>query len=370
LLLGGVLFLIALFLHLAWWHRIDTPPEQLDVFGFHRAAALLLSGHRAEIYPGSWATGLPFVYPPTVLYLFLPLGLVSAKAAYALVTLTSIVLLVLVLRGLADLLPIPRADWPLVTLAVLAAPPWTAMLMVGNVTMLWMSIIVAGFVAWHRGQELAAGCLLAVLATKPTLAPVFPLLGLVLRRTRLLAGMAIGYAGLFIASLPLGLWDDYAAATGRWMNFLRGNPPWLWKHMTLYAFWRLTAGGGHDTPVVFGLFVVGAVAFLVATVWVVSRRPDAPLPRLMGVAVLLTAVIAPYLFYYDTLLFVLPGLVWYLARDTYRRVACWRLAGAALIFAYVWEYLSLYWLKWGGPLVGPAIAVWLVAELVDLGSRR
>ena len=66
------------------------------------------------------------------------------------------------------------------------------------------------------------------------------------------------------------------------------------------------------------------------------------------------------------LLVALPGLVWYLDRDSYRSATLHRVCGGALLVAYVVQQLSVWLIQGGWSLVGPTLAVWLVADALDL----
>jgi hypothetical protein len=104
--------------------------------------------------------------------------------------------------------------------------------------------------------------------------------------------------------------------------------------------------------------------------WLKTDLDAKNLPRLFGVTVLMIVTCSPYLHHYDALLLALPGLVWYLDREGYHSARLHRVCGVALLAAYLIQQVSVWVIESGWSLVGPAVAVWLLADLLDLARGR
>jgi hypothetical protein len=180
-------------------------------------------------------TGRPYViengdalYPPTMLYLFVPFALGAPAVLWWLIPLALIAIALIHLRP-------PRWTWPLMAF-VLLLPRTTLVLLLGNPSM-WL--IAAAFlgVAW--------GWPAALVVLKPTLAPL-ALIG-VRRRA-----WWVALAAVVLVSVPFGLlWLDYAAALlhgqnprgleytlGEWPLMLAPLAAWL-GHLSVERGWQL-----------------------------------------------------------------------------------------------------------------------------------
>ena len=76
-----------------------------------------------------------------------------------------------------------------------------------------------------------------------------------------------------------------------------------------------------------------------------------------------------YVYFYDGLVLLVPGVVWWVLRDEYR--SRWRhaLIGACLLGIFVVGYLRIFLTSEGINWAGALIAIWLVCEAVDLLAR-
>ena len=372
LLVVGLLA-IAVFFHLVWLGALDVWRIDRDWRGFFHAGELLLAGERAAIYLPRAEGEYPaaFVYPPPMLWPFMGLAWLGAPTAYATITATSVLLLVLILRWLRELLDAPTRTTLLIALVTVASAPWMTMLFVGQLSMVATALFVFGFVAWQRGHEFSAGIAFGAMLCKPTLAFAAPLLALLRGRWRILQGLAATAAVLVVVSLPLGvdLWGDWLGATATLSARLRDHTM-LWKHTTLYAFWRSALGAGVETSLVRAVWWSGAVLLVSLPCILVLRRPQLPISRLMTLAALLTVTVTPYLFYYDQLLLLPAGAAWYLGRANYQRSRCWHLAGGALAASCLAHYASLYVARDLPPLAGLCNTVWFGAELWDVSASK
>ncbi len=369
---------VLVFLVLAWaktvWHaRTDRGLLDRDWTMFHRAACLLREGRLGEIYQGSLETRYPFPYPPYVLYLVAPLAAFEGHGAYVALVVGSAVALAASLWIARRFLPGERGDYVTITLVVLSSAAWMSTVVVGQLSAFYLLIIVAGFRMWARGRPFLAGLVLALMAIKPNYGVVFFGVILLQRQWRMAGGCALGLVLLAASTWPMGtgVWTEYLAASRHVTAVLYNGTIPMWKQQTLYAFLSTVVSGGNMRLVlaVWGVCVAGLVATAAAAFR--TSVSGERVPRLLAVTALVVVTCNPYAFFYDALLLVLPGIVWYVQRDRYRSLTCHRLAGACLAAVYVWQHLSLFVIKGSIALAGAATTVWLLAEVVEmLGLRR
>jgi hypothetical protein len=339
---------------------------------FHDTARLVLSGRWGEIYPGV-TTGYPFFYPPYFVLFVAPLGLLSRSWAYALVVLVMAGAMTASFSALRRLLPARTPSYATGVLVVLSSASSILMFVSGQLSAVYLLILVVGLVLWSPGSRPAAGAVLSLLMLKPNLGLVFPPIFLARRQWALLAGWTTGFLLLVATTIPLGvgIWVDYLGSFRTLGNAVAGQIP-MWKQQTIYAFWR-TALGTPNPPGVLALWALSVLPLgvVVAAAWLKTPLDGRHLPRLFGITVLALVCCNPYFFTYDGLLLTLPGMVWYMQRDGYRSETCHRIAGSALLFVYAWQQLTTWVLHGGWALVGPAVGVWLVADVWDLiGASR
>ena len=134
--------------------------------------------------------------------------------------------------------------------------------------------------------------LLALFMTKPNFGVVVPLLCMVARRGRVLAGFALGMAVAMTSTVPLGLdaWRYYADGSRAFVDYVESSVP-MWKQATLYAFWRtMPPFSGWALPQVKILSIASVVPLVLVTAriwWLRWQEATPPLTRLVSLAVLL-----------------------------------------------------------------------------------
>jgi len=183
-------------------------PEQVtlatDVY-YHAAEAVLSGGNPYAVTP----PGLPgyyFLYPPVVLGVLLPYGLLDPATAYLFQTvlnlLTSVALAVLLVRAIAlEGVDLGHLDRVLITAFAFGSIGAVTNLINGQVNPQLALGIAVGVLLIERGREALAGAVLAAVAT----VKLFPvLIGAWLLRLRawraIATAIAIG-AGLFLLGL-------------------------------------------------------------------------------------------------------------------------------------------------------------------------
>jgi hypothetical protein len=338
---------------------------------FHDTARLARLSRWSEIYPGI-TTGYPFFYPPYFVPFLAPLGPLARPWAYALIVLAMASAMTASFTALRLVLPAKTPSYLTGVLVVLSSPSWSVMFVAGQLSALYLLILVLGLVLWSRNSRLGAGAVLSLMMFKPNLGLIFPLIFVARRQWPLLAGWTVGFLVLVTTTLPSGVltWVDYLGSFRTLADTVaRGIP--MWKQQTIYAFWRTTLGRPNApiVPILWALSVLPLV-IVTAAAWLKAPLDRRHLPRLFGITVLCLVCCNTYFFIYDGLLLALPGMVWYMRRDHYRSGMCHRIAGAALLFVYVWQHLTTWVLQGGWALVGPAVGVWLIADAWNLIGGR
>lgn len=350
------------------WTSQATAGATRDWRHFHDMARLILTGRANEIYPG-YTRGLPFLYPPYGVWPFVPFGLLSETGGYLLCTLSTVLAMAGAMVLLRRALPGERRQFVVGVLVVLGSPSWTTMMALGQVSAWFLLILCAGLSLWLGGRRTWAGAVISLLMFKPNVGAVFPILFLARRERRLLGGWLAGFVFLLATTLPLGpsVWGHYFHSMRSVSSVIDRIP--VWKQHTLLAFWHSFV---HRPAWLISLWALCAAPLVAATAWAwVKTVPDArTLPRLFGVAVLMIVTCSPYLHHYDALLLAVPGLVWYLDRQSYHSPTLRSVCGVALLAAYLIQEVSVWLIEAGWSLVGPAVTVWLVADLLDQARGR
>jgi hypothetical protein len=359
----------------ALWIAHAADGAQRDWSHFHDTARLVLAGRVNEIYPGH-THGLPFLHPPYFALALVPFGLLSRTAGYFACILSTVLALAGALWLLRRTLqrsaprssPGDRSRFAVGALIVVGSASWNVMMALGQVSAWYLLILCATLSLWMRGERAWAGAVVALMMLKPNLGAVFPLIFLARGQWRVLVGWCAGSLVLLLATLPFGLevWAHY-------LTFMRSSSGLIdkipvWRQHTMRAFWHSFV----DAPaLLLALWVASALPLVAATgwAWLETALVAKNLPRLFGVTILLLVTCNPYLHHYDTLILAVPGLVWYLDRDSYSSPLLHRVCGGCLLVAYLVQMVSVWLVQGGWSLVGPPLAVWLLADAFDLARR-
>ena len=292
------------------------PDRVYDVVRLTRFEHPLLEG-----FPGP----RPFVYPPTALLFFLPVGALPFALANALWTIAGVVLIV---AAVAPRLPAQR--W-VVSLAMLASPAAVLVMITGQVTFLIAALAVTALFDL-KTRPIVAGVMLGIAGVlKPQAMALLPVALIAVSAWRTMAAVAVSAGVITIAAtVVFGLdawlaWSQALANFQRWVMatpaLQRGmiTPTALGLSLRLdpggYAVWRLA-------------FAVGAVAM----VWMVFRRTEDPARRLaalLGGALFIT----PYAMHYDAALLAPSAALMLATRPSPGAWAAALIAGAVLCFA-------------------------------------
>jgi len=361
---------ITVFMQLSWVESLVLSPDphaaaRRDWYPFFETGHRLLAGDLGAVYPRTFDRGYLWLYPPYCIYLTAPLGVLPEWGAYALCAAVEVAAVAGALAFLRAALPARGEDHSSAAVVVLASMPFNTTVAIGQVSGVLSLILAASLWTWRRQRPVTTGLLLASLFIKPNLAIFFPALCLLARQWRVLAGTAVGCTLLVLGSLPLGVerWHEYVFTTRRYLDVVQHVAP-MWKQLTLYAFWRTASSAGW--AVAPWLASVGLLVAAGTTAWWRRGGSEAALPRLFAVAVLLALGANMYVYFYDGLLLLVPGVVWWVCRDGYRSRSRHALIGLCILGVFVVGYLRIFLVPEGISWAGALIAIWLLCEAFDL----
>ena len=302
------------------------------------------SSELTDLWGGPGPVYVP-LYPPTVGLLFAPFGQLSFTQAAMGWSVMSLTLLAGALWLLLQ--ACPRLSRDPVTVALLAAgwPALHQLLLVGQISALWLLIVAAAWHAFRSGRPLMAGIALGLLGLKPSLLPFALIVMAGAGQWRAVAGMALSLAAqAAIVSSVYGaeLWSAYAGVVAEVVTHADRYEPSLWQAHGLLNALVLLLGRGWPALVIYS---VVTIAITVATIrrWRGSLQPGADTIA-WSLFVLGLVITSPHLYAYDLVIMagaLLPILEWCLAQSTSPHVrAVERLSGASYVL----------------PLFGPLIA--------------
>jgi hypothetical protein len=183
--------------------------------------------------------------------------------------------------------------------------------------------------------------------------------------------MALGGVALVAVTVPFGIapWTGFVGALRRVASQQQGGEAPIDKQATVLSFLQVLSGRTSTTVLIWLAWMAVSALLVGAALWawrVSTGHPSAL--RVLGLGALLCVAANPRLYFYDALVLVLPAAGWYLDRSSYssryrRRV------GGLCILAIVIASLLFYGTPWIGTLIGPASALWLLAEARDLRLR-
>jgi hypothetical protein len=245
----------------------------------------------------------PFVYPPSSLLLFAPLGFLPFAAAYVVITLTGLAAILGVTARLA-----PR---PLLLVAMLVTPASVLVVNTGQVTFLIAAMTVAALASLER-RPIVAGVLFGVVGViKPEAMVLLPVALIAARQLRATWATALTAAlALFVTLAAFGL-DIWV----RWFHAMDHFSTWV------MAAWDLERGMITPTalgknlnldPASFDVWRLGFdVGAAVMAAWVFRRTGD--LARRTAALLGGSLFITPYAMHSDAALLA-PAAVLMLAR--------------------------------------------------------
>jgi hypothetical protein len=348
-----------------------TTTARRDWYAFFETGRRFVAGHLDAIYPRAFEGAYFWLHPPYCIYLTVPLAFLPERWAYATCAAAELVALLVALLILSSVFA-QRERFLTAALIVLASMPFNTMIATGQTSGVLALILATALWAWKNDEPFIAGLALSALLVKPTFAIVFPPLCLITRQWRVLTGIVLGSMVLLLSSLPLGIdtWRAYADTSSRYLAFVLSGSHTMWKQLTVYAF-ILTAPGLRNlsrswTTAIWLVTLVPLVALTVATWWRRWNSAETQRPRLFGLAVLLAVCANVYVFFYDGVLLLFPGIAWWVDRDQYVSRRTHALIGACILLVFVTGHVTMFLTDTTVAWTGPLLVVWLVAEGFDL----
>jgi hypothetical protein len=310
--------LVGLYL-LMWGFWILTGPGLLDRSGnpiggdyslFWSASSLALKGNAAAAYDFSSLRAVelrvfdrdisyPFIYPPTLLLLLLPFGLLPYLPSLALWLAATGGGYLWLIRRIA---PHPRIIW-----LTLAFPGAFQNLGFGQNGFLSSLLLGGGLLALDR-YPLAAGVLFGLLTYKPHLAALIPVALLAGRYWRALLSMAVTtvvFIAVSILVFGVKAWEGFLTNLPMAVKGLEtGDFLLIYKMPSVFSALIFAGAGLMTARVLHGVVMLASVA---AVFWV-WRRGLGPAIR-NAVLTLGILMFIPYSFIYDLAILALP-LAW------------------------------------------------------------
>ena len=288
-----------------------------DFFTFWLAAHLNASGQSPyspeawaaahRFYQSTWLSNAIFPYPLPLATLLTPLGWLPLDRAYVVWVAASMVLIAaagflpLIQRGSAR---VKHYIVPVAAGLLLFRPLW-ATLTEGQLGGLWVFVLALAACLWADERWVAGGVLIAFVALKPTLGvPLLGMVGLWLiasRRWRALLGIAVsgGLMALTGFVLDRGWVGKFLGAGQAKLAETFGHSPSLWGMAG--ALCQHNAG----CTVWLGGLLAGGLALAVCAALLLAPGRFAA-PEAIGLSIVVTLLITPYIWAYDQILLVLP----------------------------------------------------------------
>ncbi len=286
-------------------------------FGKFHAFEVGVVGHEIQLYN--------VAYPPLLLLLLFPLGVLPFFAAWAFWLAGGWLVFALCVRRL-----LPRA-WLLCSAAIPAIfmnaisgqnGPWTAAIMG------WGLVLLAT-------RPISAGAILSLLAFKPHLGFLIPVALLAGWHRRALAGLLAGGLAQALAvwiAFGLPIWGDYLVRARLLEKLVLEGGEGVWHRMfSVFVLFRHLGMGAEGA-----YFIQAIMTLLMFAVVVIVWRSPAPRQAKSSVLVLGALLATPYVTDYDL---VMAGFVPLWLRQVFSehsdRMAAWRWSSLALVVAPV-----------------------------------
>ena len=307
-----------------------------DFTMFYTGWSIVRDGRGAELYDFNLQTRyqqqilagrsfkdglLPFNYPPYVAVVPAVLAWLPRSTAFAVWALGQLALLVVLLRLLWQM---TRAWKPyerrLLLTAVVGFPPLFSTFALGSLSLFLLVCLLQVCHRLKTGDELRAGCWLALGTVKPQLIVMQVLLVVAARRWRVLGGaLLLGILLIMLSSGVLGwrIWLGFVEvlrATGRVFDTYGIVPTAMYN---LKGTLALMLGNSRGSLInLVSLVAFAGMAIVTILIWRGPWRIEAPAFELrMALTILLGLLFSPHLNPQDGLVLVAPALLFY----SYRR---------------------------------------------------
>lgn len=247
-----------------------------------------------EVVAGADYPGQQWSYPPTIMLLAAPFGLLPYLSALALWSALSVAVFVAAVRL-----------WtrePAVIAACVLLPAGVFGLMSGQLAYLGAAAVLA-VLRWREARPVAAGVVLGMMTLKPQLGLLFPVLLLATRSWRIIgvaSAVALALAALTALFWGSEVWRQYLMVGVHSQSEVLTDPALIVAPFMPTAFVNLRLAGLSIGAAY--LVQAGLAICAVTLVWAVfARRPAAADLRANGLFLAAGAVATPYLMAYDLL---------------------------------------------------------------------
>ncbi len=253
---------------------------------------------------GASVTNQVWSYPPTILLVLLPLGLLPSYAWFVIVWIGAGigVFTAALLQRPSGAAPVPRVDQMFVWWAALLVPGSMMCLSFGQTGILTSGVLFFGLLL-ARSKPMVAGAVLALLVAKPHLGVALPVVLAALGAYRTIAWTAISaviYVALTVVVFGVEPWVQFLTVTVpehvHYVDNIAAGPDEALK-MTMFMFLRTL---GASKAIAMGFHVAMSAAVLGAVAVAVRRETDQNV-RFLVVA-LATLLVSPYLLGYELVL--------------------------------------------------------------------
>jgi len=344
---------------------------------------MVREGHGAELYDSSTQLAaqrefaadadirrgpLPYIHPPFEALIFLPLTLLSYKAAFLVWNLINLGILLLDVHLLRNWLPGLQilTGWQLLLIA-LAFFPIFANFHQGQDAILLLTLVILGMRSIDRGALLTAGCWLGCGVFKYHLVLPLLLMLAVWKGRRLAIGFLATAAAAGLASVAMVGWKgmvEYPAYAWHVISMPGfGRIPYrqLPNLMGLLGGWPLTENGGWLVQLAVFVCSAGLIAFVLRMGKLSENGGDF---ALIAASSIIAALLVGYSTNtYDLALLVVPlALIAddFLRRSDEKPAIDLILPAVPLLCSPLWFYL---WLRWGRINLIAVLLLWWVGAM-------
>ena len=346
---------------------------QTDWTSFDNAADRLFEGEAVYQRWDPVDEPLPFLYPPFVLILTLPLRLFGFFASWGYSAVftgaTYAAGLALALRST----PGPSVDRRTAFLIALGSGSMFGAGLIGQYSGMYVLAFGLAIWCWHNDRRFLAGLALSILIMKPNIAIAVPFVLIWSRSWRQLQGFVVGSAAALLLSLPFGLhqWSEFVAnVQDMGSRQLTGQNPDD-KMVTIVGNFITWTGGSAAS---FSALAVWAstAAILGLAVLAVWTRPqlEASPQRAFAIFAIFVVVANPRMWFYDAILIAMATTMLWVDRESLGGLARRVITPASVI---------LWVLSWGGAfselnrfvgVAGAALLLVVVADSVKQAKQR
>ncbi|MHA1529804.1 MAG: glycosyltransferase family 87 protein [Alphaproteobacteria bacterium] len=313
---------------------LEGDSRQVDFVALWAAAKLAVAGDPAMAFdqevlrsaqllpPDSHPNELYWLYPPAMLLLLAPLGLLPYWVAWLVFIMVSLTAFTSAMWRFAGAVPMGRS-------LLLGAPAVLITMQLGQVSLLWSAGLFVALRAMAQGQPVIAGLLIAMLSLKPQLGLLIPFVLVAGKRWDVLLWTGVGAFVIHVLpTLYVGVeyWISFFDIMKRTTSAMGADTIPHHLMITPYAFSRFL-GLPHLPSTLVQVVLSLSLALGVIMLW---RRRSGNFDLLAGSLLVAMPIATPYAFYYELTLLI-PAAI-FLVRGGYGAKALDRILLAIIVF--------------------------------------